>query len=74
MKTNLRLAIDARLFARSDEVARKSRQRKRSILEKALKLYFRISLRSQRKPRPDVLLHFHHSVAKNSKLLRLLAK
>jgi len=68
------LEIDAQLYKHLSELAEKNGQSRRFLLEQALKFYFEAVVPSQGTVRPEVLAHFHKSVAKNEKLLRLLAK
>lgn len=69
----LGLEIDARLYARLDQVARKNGQSRRFLLEKALKHYLEVVLPSEGALSPEVLRRFRRSVEKNRKLMKLLA-
>jgi len=69
----LGLEIDARLYARLGQVARRNGQSRRFLLEKALKHYLEAVLPSEGTLRPDVLRRLRRSVEKNRKLLKLLA-
>lgn len=73
-RAKLGLEIDAHLYAHLSELAEQNGQSKRSLLEQALKFYFEAVVPSEGRVRPEVLAHFRKSVAKNEKLLRLLAK
>jgi hypothetical protein len=70
----LGLEIDKYLYARLSKLAEQNGQSRRFLLEQALKFYFEAVVPSERTLRPEVLAHFRKSVAKNQKLLRLLAK
>ena len=70
----LGLEIDAELYSHLSELAERNGQSRRFLLEQALKFYFEAVVPSQGTVRPEVLAHFRKSVAKNEKLLRLLAK
>jgi len=70
----LGLEIDAELYTHLGELAERNGQSRRFLLEQALKFYFEAVVPSQGTVRPEVLTHFRESVAKNEKLLRLLAK
>jgi hypothetical protein len=70
----LGLEIDAELYEHLGELAEQNGQSRRYLLEQALKFYFEAVVPSQGTVRPEVLSHFRKSVAKNEKLLRLLAK
>jgi len=68
------LEIDAALYKHLSDLAERNGQSRRFLLEQALKFYFEAVVPSQGTVRPEVLAHFRKSVAKNEKLLRLLAK
>lgn len=68
------LEIDARLYARLNQLAKANGQTRRFLLEKALKHYLEVVVPSQGTVRPEVMAHFRHSVDKNRKLLELLAR
>jgi predicted DNA-binding protein len=69
----LGLEIDARLYARLDQVARRNGQSRRFLLEQALKHYLEVVVPSEGTLRPEVLRRFRRSVEKNRKLMKLLA-
>ena len=69
----LGLEIDTRLYARLDQVAKANGQSRRFLLEDALKHYLTVLLPSRTTVRPEVMAHFRQSLAKNRKLLELLA-
>ncbi|HEX9764010.1 MAG TPA: ribbon-helix-helix protein, CopG family [Candidatus Acidoferrales bacterium] len=69
----LGLEIDARLYARLDQVARRNGQSRRFLLEQALKHYLEVVAPSEGTLRPEVLRRFRRSVEKNRKLMKLLA-
>jgi len=68
------LEIDSELYKHLSRLAEQNGQSRRFLLEQALKFYFEAVVPSQGTVRPEVLAHFRKSVAKNEKLLRLLAK
>jgi hypothetical protein len=70
----LGLEIDAGLYRHLSDLAERNGQSRRFLLEQALKFYFQAVVPSQGTVRAEVMTHFRNSVAKNEKLLRLLAK
>ena len=68
------MEIDRALYKYLSDLAEQNGQSRRFLLEQALKFYFEAVVPSQGTLRPEVLSHFRKSVAKNEKLLRLLAK
>ncbi len=69
----LGLEIDAALYARLDQVARRNGQTRRYLLERALRHYLEVVVPSQGTLRPEALRHFRRAIEKNRKLMKLLA-
>lgn len=70
----LGLEMDAQLYAHLNRVANANGQTRRFLLEKALRHYLEVVMPSQGTIRPKVIGHFRQSVAKNRKLMELLAR
>jgi len=66
--------IPCELYDQLCRIAEKDGQSKRTVVEKALQLYFLAADRSQPTVRQEVLQHFRKSTRKNATLLRLLAR
>ena len=68
------LEIDAQLYEELVAVAEQNGQTKQHVLEQALKFYLRSVVPSGDLVRPEVMVAFEQSVARNRDLLRRLAK
>jgi hypothetical protein len=68
----LGLEIDAHLYARLDQMARRNGQSRRFLLEQALKHYLELFVPIPGSMRPEALRHFRRSIQKNRKLMKLL--
>ncbi len=69
----LGLEIDAHLYARLDQMARRNGQSRRFLLEQALKHYLELFAPLEGSVRPEALRHFRRSLEKNRKLMKLLS-
>jgi predicted DNA-binding protein len=69
----LGLEIDARLYARLDQVARRNGQSRRFLLEQAVKHYLDVVVSSEGTLSPEILRRLRRSIEKNRKLMKLLA-
>ena len=66
--------IDKKLYAKLARVADQNGQSVRFVLERAMENYIQLIAPSQNAVRPEAMVHFRQSTAKNRKLHQLLAK
>ena len=71
-RTKFSSQADPELLEALREIARSDGRHFQAVLEDAMRDY--IEVRQQGRSRPEVLSHFRASVARNRRLLKLLAK